>query len=247
MSAQGVKDKRTLSVLILIFVLLATGIITTGYLYYQGQAKQYRKQIEHQLAAIAELKVSEIVLWRKERLGDAAAFYKNAAFSHLVQNFFKKSVDVKARDQLQSWLRQVQAAYQYERVFLLDAQGVERMSVPDTPEPGDLYLSQNAFQILRSGQVTFRDFHRDGQGQPVHLSVLVPILAKPDSKRVIGIVVLQIDPAKYLYPFIQRWPIPSTTAETLLVRRDGNDALYLNELKFHKNTALNLRIPLKER
>src|SRR5208337_559210 len=47
------------------------------------------------------------------------------------------------------------------------------------------------------------------------------------------------------YPFMKRWPVPSETAETLLVRRDGNDALFLNELKFRTNTALNLRISLE--
>ncbi len=40
--------------------------------------------------------------------------------------------------------------------------------------------------------------------------------------------------------------MPSLTAETLLVRREGNDALFLNELKFRTNTALNLRIPLEK-
>ena len=58
---------------------------------------------------------------------------------------------------------------------------------------------------------------------------------------------LTIDPNIYLYPFIQRWPTPSETAETLLIRREGNEAVFLNELKFQKNTALTLRIPLESR
>ena len=43
---------------------------------------------------------------------------------------------------------------------------------------------------------------------------------------------------------IQRWPTPSETAETLLVRRDGDDVLFLNDLRFQDSAALNLRIPL---
>ena len=31
----------------------------------------------------------------------------------------------------------------------------------------------------------------------------------------------------YLYPCLSRWPTPSRTAETLLVRREGHDALFL--------------------
>lgn len=53
-----------------------------------------------------------------------------------------------------------------------------------------------------------------------------------------------IDPENYLYPSIERWPTLSRTAETLLVRRDGNDVLFLNELRFQKNTALSMRFPL---
>src|SRR4030067_2218657 len=44
---------------------------------------------------------------------------------------------------------------------------------------------------------------------------------------------------------MNRWPPPSKTAETLIIRRDGNDALFLNELRFRKKTALNLRCSLE--
>jgi PAS domain S-box-containing protein len=57
---------------------------------------------------------------------------------------------------------------------------------------------------------------------------------------------LSIDPKTYLFPFIQRWPTPSLTAETLLVRREGTEVVYLNELRFQKNTALTLRRPLDQ-
>jgi len=59
------------------------------------------------------------------------------------------------------------------------------------------------------------------------------------------VLALRINPETYLYPFIKRWPTPSLPAETLLVRRDGNDALCLNELQFRTNTALNLRFSLE--
>ncbi|MCX6568097.1 MAG: ATP-binding protein [Candidatus Aminicenantes bacterium] len=91
------------------------------------------------------------------------------------------------------------------------------------------------------------DFHRDAPDGPVHLSILVPIVDDRAGTRALGVLVLRIDPKKYLFPFIRRWPMASQTAETLIVRRDGNDALILNELKFQKNTALNLRIPLGRR
>jgi PAS domain S-box-containing protein len=99
---------------------------------------------------------------------------------------------------------------------------------------------------LRSGRVIFQDFHRNEHDQRVYLTLLVPILGGPDHSQALGVLALRINPETYLYPFIKRWPAPSLTAETLLVRRDGNDALFLSELKFRTNAALNLRIPLEK-
>jgi len=118
------------------------------------------------------------------------------------------------------------------------------MAVPDTPEAVAAHLLKEAPEIIRSGRTVFSDFHRDAPDRPIHLSVLVPILGGGTDRRGLGILVLRIDPRTYLYPLISLWPAPSRTAETLLVRREGNDVLYLNELKYEKNIALNLRIPL---
>jgi len=236
--------RRATYILLAIFVLLAAGIITAGCLYYQHYKENYRVEVERRLSAIAELKVNELVRWRNERLSDAGIFYKNAAFSALVQRLFETPDDVEAAEQIRTWLSQVQASYKYDRVMLLDAQGLERVSVPDTFESGAAHPAGDAAEVVRSREVTFLDFHRHAPDCPIYLGVLVPILDGQDENRAIGILIMRIDPDTDLYPFINQWPIPSRTAETLIVRREGNEALFLNELKFQKNTALNLRVPL---
>ncbi len=238
-------ERLTPIALILVFSILAAGIITTGYVNYRNYEKRYRVEVERQLSVIGNLKAGELALWRKERLGDGHVFSKNPVFYALVRRYIENPDDIEAKRLLQSWLSQVQASYGYCRVFLLDSRGVERMSVPDTHEPVPSHLLKDLPQTLRSGDVHFLDFYRDAQGQSVHLSVVAPILDEQKGNTAIGLLVLDIDPEQYLYPFISRWPTPSRTAETLLVRREGNDALFLNQLKFRKNTALNLRIPLE--
>ena len=74
----------------------------------------------------------------------------------------------------------------------------------------------------------------------------MPILDEANVGLPLGVLVFRIDPATYLYPFIKRWPIPSLTAETLLVRREGNEVVFLNELRFREDAALNLRAPLEQ-
>src|ERR1019366_7354866 len=43
-----------------------------------------------------------------------------------------------------------------------------------------------------------------------------------------GVVVMRIDPYRFLYPMIRKWPIPSRTGESLLVPE--GDTVILNEL-----------------
>ena len=78
-----------------------------------------------------------------------------------------------------------------------------------------------------------------------HIGVVAPLFANHgEASRPVGAVILISAARDFLYPMIQSWPVPSQTAETLLVRRDGDDALVLNDLRFHKDAALKLRIPL---
>jgi two-component system sensor histidine kinase/response regulator len=230
--------------LLLVFFSLTAGIVAAAFLYYRNYEKQYRAEVERQLSAIAELKVSDLADWRAERLADASIFYRNAAFSALVRRHFEQPEDQEAQNQLRTWLIQVQAAYRYDRVMLLDPQFSKKMIIPDGEERSTSFVSPGSVEGLRSGQVVFEDFYWNEQNRRIYLKILVPILDEAHDDRVAGILALRIDPETYLYPFINRWPTPSRTAETLIVRRDGNDVLYLNELRFQKNTALKLRIPL---
>jgi PAS domain S-box-containing protein len=223
---------------------LIVGIVGGGAVYYRNYKRNYRADVENQLNAVARLKVDELSLYRQERLADAAVFYKNAAFSALVRRYFEQPEDRETQGQLRTWLGHLQAAYQYDRVMLLDPLYSLKMIIPDKPERSTSFVSAGSSEILQAGKIAFEDFYWNEQNRRIYLKVLIPILDEARGGQVIGILALRIDPETYLYPFIGRWPTPSRTAETLLIRRDGNDALYLNELKFQKKAALILRIPL---
>ena len=226
----------------LVFALVAAGLVSVGYVHFRDYEQHYRTEVERQLSAVAELKAGELAAWRSQRLADATVLFRSAVFAALVRRTLGNPKDLEAQEQLHGWLRQVRDAYRYARVSLMDTQGVARISIPDKPLPAN--APAHAREALRSAQIAFLDFHRDAPEAAIHLSILIPIAGIKEGDRPLGAVVLDIDPGQYLYPFIQRWPTPSRTAETLLVRRDGNDVLFLNELRFQKNTALALRIPL---
>ncbi|MFY9327275.1 MAG: ATP-binding protein [Georgfuchsia sp.] len=225
-----------------IFTLLAMCLVTAGTIYSRSLLAQRRAEADQMLSAVADLKVSQLVNWRAERLGDAALLHRNAIFANLVRQAFGVSRNAQLRDQLNNFLRQLQDAHGYHQVFLFDALGVARISLPEAPPTA--FELEAARRTLLSGEISLEYFHRDEPGGAPHLSLLVPILDDAAGGRPVAVVILLIDPSRYLYPMIERWPTPSATAETLLVRRDGNDVLFLNELRFQKHTALSLRFPL---
>ncbi|TSA53965.1 MAG: hypothetical protein D4R38_03065, partial [Dehalococcoidia bacterium] len=146
---KATKGNLSSRLLILIFVVLAAGILVAGHFFYSSYAKNYRTQVEQQLSAIADLKVGELVQWRKERLADANLLYKNPAFSSLVQRYFEHPDDLNAQEQLRSWLTKFQAYDQYARILLLDTQGVGRILIPETAEPVPRHIPQDAQQALQ--------------------------------------------------------------------------------------------------
>ena len=62
----------------------------------------------------------------------------------------------------------------------------------------------------------------------------------------LGCLVLVNGDSRFLFPLLQVWPTPSRTAETLLVRRDGDHALFLAATRHRANAAFNLRLPLSD-
>ena len=65
--------------------------------------------------------------------------------------------DLNLQQEIQAWISHIQATY-YEKVTLLDAQGGQRMSVPDTKEPISSVVRQKIPEVLRSRASDLRRF-----------------------------------------------------------------------------------------
>ena len=229
---------------VLVFGALTIGIIALGTLYYRSFEQDVRAGVENQLSSIADLKVRQIVQWRKERMADGRLLFKNPSFSAMARRFLAQPADADARRQLLDWLGKYPTAHGYDQIRLMDAQGVTRLSVPgDLPTAASTTL-RTAAEVLRSGQVIFQDLFLHDQDHRVYLQVMIPLLDTLDANRPLGVVNLRLDPSDYLFPFVQTWPVPSKTGETLLVRREGDDVVFLNDLRFRPGAALVLRTPI---
>jgi PAS domain S-box-containing protein len=233
---------RRMSLLLLtIFLLLATGIGIAGRQYYIVQRQAAEARERDQLSAIAEIKVRQVAAWREARLNDAEAITANAMMVPAIQRVLDGRADPATQAEVRVWMREL-CSHSYANAILADVRGVVHMAEGRSTD-ARLHYAALANQVLETNKVVFRDFHRDTGLAPIHLGLNIP-LRSPREGRPIGVLLLGIDPKDFLYPMIQSWPTPSPTAESLLVRKEGNEILFLNELRHLKNSAMQLRLPL---
>ncbi|MFO1424335.1 MAG: GAF domain-containing protein [Candidatus Competibacteraceae bacterium] len=226
-----------------VFVSVTLALLAGGYGYYQNDAERIRQEKYQDIATIGELKISQILQWRRERLGDA----RRAAASPFFQRALAEwQAAPEEPDRGAEWRRQLKAerdAYGYADVLLLDPDGRILLAANDDPDPVDSVTRQAITAALAGHDAVFSEFYRSPRGR-VYLDLVAPI---PDAEgRPLAVLVLRNDAASYLYSLIQSWPTPSRSAETLLVRREGDEIVYLNELRHQTNTALSLRFPLDQ-
>ena len=195
------------------------------------------------MTAVADLKAHQIENWLDERTGDTRILKSSASLSVQIQQFIQDKPDTKAAQEISSVFESMLKSYGYEAILLLDSHNQVVLSVGTdsvlSPAGHNLVnLSRTSKQIRRSELFQGIDGH-------VYLSWAVPVIVS-DAKgeRAIATILLSAAARQFLFPLIQTWPSASESAETLLVRRDGESTLYLNELRHRKGTALNLRLPL---
>ncbi len=242
----GLEGEGSPLALVLLFALLVAGIVSVGFFYHHKHEKLHLGAMENQLAAIADLKLSEITFYRSERLIDASIYHHNRAFALMVRSFLRTAPERRTGHDLNVWLAALKANRNYDGIFLLDARGGNPLSLSGHAQQPSGYLAGQARLALESNRVVFTDFYRDTADGGIHLCVLVPVLDPPATGRALAVLALRIDPGRYLYPLLKYWPLESASGETALVRRDGADVLFLSELRFHGDAALKLRTPLQQ-
>ncbi len=241
-----IEGTRTPLAIILLFVMMTIGILSAAFAYYRQYSLHHRIEIERNLSTIADLKVREISQWRNERMGDANTLYKNDAFTTLFHKYMLNPTDTVTFWWIKTWLLKINTSYRYDHVMLLDSAGEPIVSIPQDDEHLCKFIKNKLDEPRKSQNIEFLDFHRESPKRRIHLSIIIPIVYEKHETAIYGFVVLLINPYTFLYPMINRWPGTSRTGETLIVRREGNDVLFLNELKFNKNSALELRFPLSK-
>ncbi|HEY9075293.1 MAG TPA: PAS domain S-box protein [Anaerolineaceae bacterium] len=217
-------------------------IIGAGIWFYQSRSRVIRADHQEELQLIASLKVAQIVQWRKERLTDARHYSTSPMINLAVLDWLADPSNTTLKEKLQVQYQTIVSSEGYQNIFIVEPNGKVLLAVNpigDTLDPDTHRLVESA---VLAGEPVFGDFIVNNEIKKPLIDLAAPV--KNLDGRTIAVLVIRIDPNQYLYSMIQSMPTKSPTMETLLVRRDGDEVLFLNTLRHRSDPPLTIRIPL---
>jgi len=235
-SMLGFSPRMTAAYLGLGLLILVSGAILLGH-----QIRSTRTEVQAGLSTIADLKARQIAEWVAERRGDAHVIAEGDLIQTQLQRYLAGAAQAPSKRDLHSWMTELQQTFSYRQVTLFDAQGRMRLAAYADPlvrEPDEDPTELRA--VLQAPGLVMSDLHQHPGRPGIHLGFWIPVRAAAGGPAQ-GALLLQVDPRIFLYPLVESWPTASPSAETLLVRREGDQVLFLNDLRHRAGTAMTLR------
>lgn len=234
------------------FVVMVAIIVGFGALAYRHQAATFKDHQYEKQAAIAELKAGQMERWfawhRQEaeqlardpdlmdqlrllaRVEDGRGAGKPAAnvrahFEGLLQSGRWASIGLYAPD---------------GRPLLLAGRSV----APDAAH------RKLIAAVAAEGAFRLNDLHAihddSADSARYRIDFLAPVSGAASPGPGAAVLVLSADPQATLFPMALSWPVPSASSESLLVRREGDEVVFMTTLRHADRKPLELRRPLSE-
>ena len=202
-----------------------------------------QKQVEiARLVVITDLKTRQLVDWLAERQDDARFLQTSPLFADCYRRW-RFAGDLASRGQLLAQFAEFRKSHALAGSLLLDESGAALWDSRGLASGVDPELRAVALRAAAERQVARFGPYRDALGR-MRLDFIAPLTPVADSP---PIAVLSVDPADFLFPNLQSWPVPSRSGEIVLFKRDGGRMLFLNQLRHRADTALKLRVFCRRR
>jgi len=252
--------------LIFYFILMTTLpiFIVSGTAYHRGKMALNERVIE-KLTSIADLKKAQLNTWLQERIVDIGVLSTNksleVSFTNMLylRKAFRTIGSMKESEigkvyytRLSEYLGKLKSKFIYcDEISILD---IENGEIVISTNESNIGLVDQDYKyyptVLENNEIPFKDIHYSEYIKQVGMTFFgfmkrTDPITMEETEVVNGIVLIRVSTNNVLEPMLQDWPGIGETGETLLVRRDGDSLIFLNNTRHLKDTALKKSVPLK--
>jgi len=225
-------------------ILVLLIILPIGVLSYQLLKNRFIELKGIEISSIAQLKVQQIQDFRERGYHDAKLFFGNQSFILKVKSLISRN-DSGLRKELYDWLTPLIKEEYYEEILIIDTKSKRTILSTANNNSNFEEIGDNEIRGLKNNAIQYGTLHINHANNKIQLNILVPLLLTTQSTdEPIAILKLVMNPHKKLFGLMQSMPNEGRTGEVLVVKKVGNDVLYLNELRFRNNTAMKFRLPI---
>lgn len=212
-------------ILILSLTLGCLAMIAAVWWYYTVEKNETKAATLRGIFAVAAGKSDQLASWRSERVADGHVIMSAPVMRTARRVLLTRTVSDADRTDLLDLMRRLAAAFLYTDVTLVDLEGNPRLRLhqdqPDGSQFAEASLRELARRANQASDVILSDLTTQTRTRRPMMALTVPV-------QNYGAFILEIDPSRFLYPYLKMWPGSSRTAESLLVRREGESIVYLN-------------------
>jgi len=229
------KNAPALWPLTVLFFVITLSSIIIALIYYNYQKRALLEEKEKELSSISYLKIKQITQWRNERINDGKFLGENTIIVKKFSEYPRNPANSQLKKDILQSLRSLTEDFDYKNALLIEKAGRASLAYPE----GDTLIGDHMKALLpdihKHHNIVLTDLHKTNVVSFVHLDLIIPMIDRDlNDTTLFGFLALRIDPQKILYPLLKSWPAISNSAETFLCRKEGNEIVYLNELRYPK-------------
>jgi signal transduction histidine kinase/ABC-type amino acid transport substrate-binding protein len=248
---RSIQLKLTLSFLsISIVPLLGIGALT-----YFNERDIIKDKVTSHLKSIVELQTALLSQWLDQASSDCRFLARDKI---LIESLLPHFSNLHHADQnvgtvhIRRYLEGLVGGWGYGEALVISPAGRVLFSTCPLYEGLDMAVNPHfrGAMSLPPGEVYIKDIYYSERTKTLSMAFSTRIQASsPNNKfpqdRVIGVLVLRVCVDRTLYPLLRNWQGMGNSGETMLVRRDGERILFLNNTRNFPDTALKLAIPVQ--
>lgn len=213
--------------------------------YYIRQRRAIEAAAASELAAIVSVETIQIANWRRERFGDGrllAALPELRSAERLVTGAGSPA----ERADLLAIMAALHREFRYDDVSLVDRDGnvflrLQDQSPPSRDDQARIKKAGRRELVRRAqaaGDVILSDIGYDNRDGIRLMTLTVPLGPK-------AALILDIQPSTFLFPYLSSRPGINRTGETLLARREGDELVFLSDLRYRETPPVPYRRSIK--
>ncbi|TAJ82015.1 MAG: bacteriohemerythrin [Gallionellaceae bacterium] len=229
---------------VLVFAAVAFTSLLVGNRLFDNLREGLKQEAQRNVTAVGTLKANQIRDWVDDRKSDAGTLADNPFFAREAARWMREGApDDNRRGELVGRLEKFLDGHRhhFRTIILYDKSG-RAMLTAGKPIPDSVEVGREVGLLAEQEQFKLIDLHRHhGETQSTSMGFIAPLR---EGRQHVGAIYLAEDPAQYLFPLMDNWPSESETAETQLVRIEGNEILFLNQMRFRNDPPLGYRLPL---